>query len=762
MASSPNMRPSRNSATSADAESAAAAASETTEAENQVVWKRPNMRGSKCSINGYVRLGIVKTITAELRSVGDDTFREFRESCLGHFIWEEWGGFVSNGALHPLFSNEVVRPDAQVDEFWFRIGHRLIRFSRYEYALVTGLRFGDSDFDVHEDDVPPEGSVYDRYPLLSRGGQMLDRIRDRFARGYFREQFGDALKVAKVLCVCYLIFNVDGGKRIADRWLWTLVEDQTRWESFPWGLYSYQILVTYLSDVPTEVPTGLDLGYHFYGNIYAIMTWACEAIPSLGSKCGIMLGASFIQRSRCTRWKLKKLGHIDFTTFFDDEIDCFEVLSPTPEEEQEPYMQSISDASSERVQYTHRMALCKRGGRGGWRGRGKGRARDGDASVGDLAGERIVWQRKSGPVISAPLYLTTGRESSGEPHDPVHTAHQRQSSPIRGPRQTASSSAWGTQETAPIIDFDTLFTRLHTCIQSAVQEMRQYVDAAVEKSVKDVCRHIDEVVRESAPLDTPSWDFEGINELMRNSPIEPRFDGAPIPPDQTMSVPDAGRSSLPTETRVDGALSPTEQTEEVTSPDRAPVPVEHTLSLDHHADGGSATCINVWNNSKRKEGPLSIDDEDLDFLVSHIHGLRPFWGDHRPWWELREVLTIWNTSPESSCGHWLVLRIRLEEGIIIMHDSLAQEEDAYLKLRSHQSFGISFLIPTILQCSGFYERHLDITPVPQFRVAIAKKDLCYVQDDSTSCGSLSIRTLESLFKHSFSQGKTETDIYAFR
>ncbi|KAL6542501.1 hypothetical protein OROMI_024103 [Orobanche minor] len=725
MASSPNVRPSPNSATGADAESvaaaadaaaASAAAAATTEAENQVVWKRPNMRGSKCSVNGYVRLGIVKTITAELQSVGDDTFREFRESCLGHFIQEEWGGFVSNAALHALFSNEVVRPDAQVDEFWFRIGHRLNRFYIYEYALVTGLRFGDSDFDVHGDDVPPEGSVYDLYPLLSHGGQMLDRIRDRFAGGYFREQSGDALKVAKVLCVCYLIFSVDGGKRIADRWLWTLVEDQTRWESFPWGLYSYQILVTYLSDVPTEVPAGLDPGYHFY-------IWACEAIPSLGSKCGIMLGASFIQRPRCTCWKLKKLGHIDFTTFFDDEIDCFEVLSPTPEEEQEPYMQSISDASS------------------------------------DWCSIRTEW-----PC---------------EPHDPVHTAHQRQSSPIRCPRQTASSSARGTQETGPIIDFDTLFTRLHTCNQSAVKEMRQYVDAVVEKSVKDVCRHIDELVRESAPLDTLSWDFEGINELMRNSPIEPRFDGAPIPPDQTMSVPDAGRSSLPTETHADGALSPTEQTEEVPSPGRAPVLYSGESVNVGAACGASASwflmlqdastlidaeakCINVWNNSKRKGGPLSIDDEDLDFLVSHIHGLRPFWGDHSPWWELREVLTIWNTSPESSCGYWLVLRIRLEECIIIMHDSLAQEEDAYLKLRSQQSLGINFLIPTILQRSGFYEGRLDITPVPQFRVAIAKKDLCSVQDDSTSCGALSIRTLESLVQHSFSHGNTETDIYAFR
>ncbi|KAL6572112.1 hypothetical protein OROMI_013070 [Orobanche minor] len=140
------------------------------------------------------------------------------------------------------------------------------------------------------------------------------------------EQPGDALKVTKVLCFCYLIFGVDGGNRIAARWLWMLVEDQSRWESFPWALYSYQLLVTYLSDVPTEVPAGLDPSYHFYGNICAIMIWTCEAIPSLGSKCGTMLGASFIQQPRCTCWKLKKLGHIGFTTFFYEE---------TPEEEQE-------------------------------------------------------------------------------------------------------------------------------------------------------------------------------------------------------------------------------------------------------------------------------------------------------------------------------------------------------------------------------------------------------------------------------------------
>ncbi|KAL6545309.1 hypothetical protein OROGR_009183 [Orobanche gracilis] len=101
---------------------------------------------------------------------------------------------------------------------------------------------------------------------------------------------------------------------------------------------------------------------------------------------------------------------------------------------------------------------------------------------------------------------------------------------------------------------------------------------------------------------------------------------------------------------------------------------------------------------------------------------------------------------QSSCGHWVLLCIQLEENIIIMHDSLAQEHDAYLKLRARQTSGLTWLIPIILQRSGFYERLPDITPVDHFRIAIAMKDLCYIQDEATSCGAFSIRMLESLIQ----------------
>ncbi|KAL6548798.1 hypothetical protein OROGR_008564 [Orobanche gracilis] len=825
-------------AASADAAAAASAATEDTAAAdaaaaivgaaagNQAVWKRPNMRGSKCSINGYVRLGIVKTIIVELSSVGEDTIREFRESCLGHFIREEWGGFVSNAALHALFSNEVVRPDAQADEFWFRIGHRLIRFSRFEYALVTGMRFGDSDFDIHGDDVHIEGSVYDRYPILSSGGQMLDRIRDRFATGYFRQQSGDALKVAK------------GPDSLGE---------------LSMGGYSYQILVTYLREIPIEVPAGLDPSYHFYGNIYAIMIWACEAIPSLGSKCGNILGASFIQRPRCTRWKLKKLGPVAFTTFFDDQIDCFEVLVPTPEEEEEPYMMSICDEASERVQYTHRMPLFKKGvvGRGKGKGKGKGKGR----------------------LVMVILLAESVSFGSGHlPHEHVHTDPQRRSSPIRGSHQTASSSARGTEETAHITDLDTLFTQLHQYIDSTAQQIYRYIDTTAQETR----RHIDTTAEESRRrmeelFATTQWPFRDIGEFMSSSPHDGSVPTGPrvtqtesiptadvqgldhrslvttvtpsiIPPppslDHHSSVPTVTPSVIPAEMLVTAPEIVPKTRPSSSSADLIPIAFDYATvasradtyysprmqyrsyrphspfsstvvrkrkDLDEEAycrwldsdesvnvgaacgagaswflmlqDGSKlidaehldaymgilqfdpafvgvrwlddwahqtvlvhtsflATCINVWNNRKRRKGSSMIDSDDLTFLVNHVHGLRPFWGDHRPWWELRVdhleyvsrvLVRTLGSSPHSFRGQYhLHARFFGEGGTKGM---------------------VEFKRSTVNMIVS---------------VVAAIKDEHYIQDDATSCGAFAIRTLESLIQGSFSHGKTETDIYAFR
>ncbi|KAL6554982.1 hypothetical protein OROGR_006240 [Orobanche gracilis] len=502
----------------ADAESSAAAATATADAENQgikmlniAVWKRPNMRGSKCPINEYVRLWISRVLgTLSGRS----------------------GGIVSNAALHALFSNEVVRPDAQDDELWFRIGHRLIRFSRFEYALVIGMRFGDSDFDVYEDDVPIEGSVYDRYPMLSGGGQMLDRIRDRFASGYFRQQTGDALKVDKVLCIWYLLFGPDSMGELS------------------MGGYSYRILVTYLREVPTEIPVGLDPSYHFYGNIYAIMV--C-------SKCGTILGASFIQRPRCTRWKLMKVGHVAFTTFFDDEIDWFEVLSPTPEEEHEPYMLSICDNASERVQYTHMMPLFKKGVVG--RGRGRG----GLVMV-ILLSESVLFG--NGHLVR--LFVTL--------HILLLDVNHLQS----------LMSLCILILSAEVLRYGIL-TRLHL--------LRHGIYRYIDNTAQETRQHMEELLGHGLPLATPHWDLRGLDDFMSGFSHDGSVPAEPLVA-QTESIPTAD---------VDRASSPTEHTEGVPSPSRAVVPVERTLSLDHQLSVPTVTLSVILLHISFAPGEMAME-----------------------------------------------------------------------------------------------------------------------------------------------------------
>ncbi|KAL6555038.1 hypothetical protein OROGR_006296 [Orobanche gracilis] len=711
----------------ADAADAASAAAEDTAnadaaaaiagaaAGNQAVWKRPNMRGSKCSINGYVRLGIVKTIIVELSSVGEDTIRE--------------------------------------------------------------------------------------------------------------QQSGDALKVAKV-----------GPDSMGE---------------LSMGGHSYQILVTYLREIPIEVPVGLDPSYHFYGNIYAIMIWACEAIPSLGSKCGNILGASFIQRPRCTRWKLKKLGPVAFTTFFDDQIDSCAL-----------YTQD---------------APIQEGGHGGGKGKGKGkgRARDGDSS----GRERIVRQRTSSPVISDPPYFIAGRESSVEPHEHVHIDAQRRSSPIRGSHQTASSSARGTEETAHITDLDTLFTQLRQYVDSTAQQIYRYIDTTAQETRRHIDTTAEETRRRMEELfATTQWPFRDIDEFMRSSPHDGSVPTGPrvaqtesiptddvqgldhrslvttvtpsiIPPppslDHQSSVPTITPSVIPAEMLVTAPEIVPKTRPSSSSADLIPIAFDYATvasradtyysprlqyrsyrphspfsstvvrkrkDLDEEAycrwldsdesvnvgaacgasaswflmlhDGSKlidaehldaymgilqfdpaffgvrwlddwahqtalvhtsflATCINVWNNRKRRKGLSMIDSDDLAFLVSHVHGLRPFWGDHRPWWELRvdhlEYVSIvlvrtLGSSPHSFRGECHLHARFFGAGTKGMVEVKRSTINGIVSFDSYHSTG----------------------------VVIAKKDECYIQDDATSCGAFAIRTLESLIQGSFSHGKTETDIYAFR
>ncbi|KAL3645726.1 hypothetical protein CASFOL_010906 [Castilleja foliolosa] len=318
--------------------------------EVQWTWKREGRHLRRAKLQLGSRRVIVEQIAEELKLIGDGgVYHDFLNSCFGFLMRFDTQGVACNGALHCLFAREVVKADASSDELWYRVGGRLIRFSKYEYALITGLSFGPSTFDPSAKHHPPENGLF----LRHYQGQNLtmDALQRDFTNGVFRESPADALKMAKLLIVYFLLFGMNEKKKYIDEWAWTLIEDTNRWETFPWGNYTYQILLEYIRQLPTELTHSVPPSYHVYGYVWAFLTWAFEAIPEFGLTCGVLTCEDVLPR--CLRWKYRSTAHgLDMGGFLDGQIEVQSTLEPSAEEQRQPYWEHIHDDLRSGVCYT--------------------------------------------------------------------------------------------------------------------------------------------------------------------------------------------------------------------------------------------------------------------------------------------------------------------------------------------------------------------------------------------------------------------------
>ncbi|GFP82522.1 hypothetical protein PHJA_000395200 [Phtheirospermum japonicum] len=326
-----------------------AAATEGAAEEVQWTWKREGRQMTRAKLQLYSKRVIVEQIAEELKLVGDGVYQDFLNCCFGFLMRFDTQGVCCNGALHCLIAREVIKADASLDELWYRVGGRFIRFSKYEYALVTGLSFGPSTFDPSDEHHPPANGLF----LRHYGGRNLtiDDLRRDFTCGVFRESPADALKVAKLLIVYFLLFGMDERKKYIDEWVWTLIEDNDGWEKFMWGKYTYQILLTYLRRLPTKLTHSVTPSYHVSGYVWAFLTWAFEAIPEFGIACGVLTYDDVLPR--CLRWKFRRTAHVDMSGFFDRQIEVQSTLEPTAEEQRQPYWEHIHDDLRSGVCYIH-------------------------------------------------------------------------------------------------------------------------------------------------------------------------------------------------------------------------------------------------------------------------------------------------------------------------------------------------------------------------------------------------------------------------
>ncbi|KAH6802721.1 hypothetical protein C2S51_034167 [Perilla frutescens var. frutescens] len=147
-------------------------------------------------------------------SSGPELFEQYRrESCFGHLI-DFVGGNSCNNALYALLSRQVIIDGVKEHDIWFRVGETNIRFSPSEFALVTGLQFGGSDFDPSASHQISRRSFYSHE--LNKTPLRVKDLLERFRTYSLGDDLMDYVMVANVLFLHTMIFGYDQTHMIDD------------------------------------------------------------------------------------------------------------------------------------------------------------------------------------------------------------------------------------------------------------------------------------------------------------------------------------------------------------------------------------------------------------------------------------------------------------------------------------------------------------------------------------------------------------------
>ncbi|KAL6518337.1 hypothetical protein OROMI_034038 [Orobanche minor] len=281
----------------------------------------------------------VKDIRSVLESFSKKIVKQLRHSTIGAFMKLPDTVSRSGKALHYMISRQVT-PKPEVDEtaLWFKVKGRILRFSRIEFALITGLRFGPTpaNFQPYKSHRIPRNSVFTK--LLGNKEMLIAYIRTKFINKKFglkkvvvKGSEADYLKMAKVLLACLYVLGLDPNKNKVPEWMWALVEDDEAWEEFPWGSYAYQILIQQIDAVKKDIRGP----YHLKGNTIAFLAWIHEAIPTVGRLIGGQDSNEFIHRML----RYKYMSSKGMPNFSSKELVA--ELNPTDKEKETAYWKSL-------------------------------------------------------------------------------------------------------------------------------------------------------------------------------------------------------------------------------------------------------------------------------------------------------------------------------------------------------------------------------------------------------------------------------------
>ncbi|KAL6525427.1 hypothetical protein OROHE_015734 [Orobanche hederae] len=151
----------------------------------------------------------IEVIRCRLESSGTEVVKGLRASAFGNYLKYKDHIAKSQKCICYVVSRQVESvPDPNENAMWFKVNGEVIRFSKVEFALITGLRFGTIQFNPYQDHDIPKTSLYTR--LFKNEKITSINLWNLFkSKDFHIENAADCIKLCKVVIAAHVVLVND-------------------------------------------------------------------------------------------------------------------------------------------------------------------------------------------------------------------------------------------------------------------------------------------------------------------------------------------------------------------------------------------------------------------------------------------------------------------------------------------------------------------------------------------------------------------------
>ncbi|XP_044474064.1 uncharacterized protein LOC123202288 isoform X3 [Mangifera indica] len=274
----------------------------------------------ECHFKAQVSTRGHRDAMASIRSSLTDRQKEiFQTTCFGKFLQLRDSRF-SGVLVHSFILCKVVRANS-VKELWFRINGIDVRFSPYEFALVTGLRFNRRSKIQQYLPSLADHRIRETYFAGKTSVTYID-IMHVFERRAWGDNDSDAVKLALLYYLHIGLLGADK-RNVIPKEILQLVDHVDKFNTYPWGVHVWQMTYKSICNCigrlcvefePIKNKTPHMQQYSLMGFPLAFQFWIYETLNTLESWVDQI---SPLARPRMLRWRTRDVpgwndGNVNF------------------------------------------------------------------------------------------------------------------------------------------------------------------------------------------------------------------------------------------------------------------------------------------------------------------------------------------------------------------------------------------------------------------------------------------------------------------